>query len=137
MPTLTSQPQDTVRELIERGINGNDPSAVDDLVHSDYRYRTPTVSLEGPDPLKALFADYRKAFPDLEVVIDHQFAEDNQVCTRLTLRGTHLGPFNGTPGTGRKVNAKGVVISRIADGKIKEEWELIDELAVAGQLGLI
>ena len=137
MLTLTRQPQDLVRELIERGINQSDASAVDELVHPTYRYRTPTESLEGSEQLKALFAGYREAFPDLKIIIDQQFAEGEQVCTRLTLRGTHLGPFQGAPATGRQIQVQGVVISRITDGQITEEWELIDELALANQLGEI
>ncbi|MEM9913955.1 MAG: ester cyclase [Planctomycetota bacterium] len=136
MQTLIAEPQDTVRQLIERAINQNELSAVDELVHPEYRYRTPTETLEGPEQLKALFASYRKAFHDLQVVIDQQFADDEQVCTRLTLRGTHLGSFQGTPATGRRIQVQGVVISRVAEGRIVEEWELIDGLAVVDQLGL-
>ncbi|MBB6430095.1 ester cyclase [Algisphaera agarilytica] len=136
MITANTKAQDIVRELIERGINQNDLSAVDDLVHPDYRYRTPTESLQGPEQLKTIFTGYREAFPDLEVIIDQQFAEGGKVCTRLTLCGTHLGAFQGEPGTGRRMEVQGVVISRVVDERIMEEWELMDELALVSQLGL-
>ncbi|MEM9419122.1 MAG: ester cyclase [Planctomycetota bacterium] len=137
MQTITTEAQGIVRELIERGINQNDSSVVDELVHPEYRYLTPTESFEGPEQLKALFAGYRKAFPDLKIEIDYQFAEGDQVCTRLTLNGTHLGSFKGVAATGRRMQVQGVVISRVAGARITEEWELIDELALMGQLGLI
>ena len=136
MLTANTKAQDIVRELIERGINQNDLSAVDELVHPDYRYRTPTESLQGPEQLKTLFTGYREAFPDLEVVIAQQFAEGGNVCTCLTRRGTHLGVFQGEPGTGRRMEVQGVVISRVLDKRIMEEWEFIDELALVSQLGL-
>ena len=47
-------------------------------------------------------------------------AEGDRVAARLTMRGTHLGPLNGVPATGRTVVVSGMSIERVAEGRIVE-----------------
>jgi predicted ester cyclase len=56
---------------------------------------------------------------------------------RITLRGTHQGEFMGIPPTGRQVTFTGIHISRVAGGKIAEEWGQFDALGMMQQLGVI
>jgi steroid delta-isomerase-like uncharacterized protein len=74
---------------------------------------------------------FRSALPDLAVTVDHQFANGDYVATRFTVRGTHDGELLGAPPTGRSVAMTGITVSRCEDGRIAEEWELVD---VAGLL---
>ena len=41
------------------------------------------------------------------------------------------------PPTGRHIEIKGIIIHRIQDGKIVEEWEGYDNLSIMQQLGLV
>ena len=43
----------------------------------------------------------------------------------------------GVPPTGKPVTITGIVISRVAAGKIAEEWEVLDLLGVLQQIGAI
>jgi predicted ester cyclase len=43
----------------------------------------------------------------------------------------------GIPPTGRSFRAAGIVIDRIVDGQIAEEWETRDSLGAMQQLGII
>jgi predicted ester cyclase len=43
----------------------------------------------------------------------------------------------GIPASGRHVTGAGIVISRIVNGKIQEEWECLDELGLLQQLGVV
>ena len=54
---------------------------------------------------------------------------------RCTFRGTHRGEFMGFPATGRQIRMSLMLISRIAEGKIAEEWEIWDGAGMAQQLG--
>ena len=40
----------------------------------------------------------------------------------------------GMPATGRNVSVHGVIHSRVVDGRIAEEWELVDMAALLQQL---
>ncbi len=53
-------------------------------------------------------------------------AEGDRVVTRLTVRGTHQGDFQGIPPTGKPVTVSGINIDRIANGKIQESWAQFD-----------
>jgi len=59
----------------------------------------------------------------------------DKVVHRFTLRGTHSGSFMGIPPTGRVVTTSGIVIDRLADGKVVESWVSLDALNLMRQLG--
>jgi predicted ester cyclase len=71
------------------------------------------------------------------VTIDAQFADGDYVTTRFTAHGTHDGELLGTPPTGRDVEISGITISRCSNGRIAEEWELVDALGVLQQVGAL
>ena len=78
-----------------------------------------------------------KAFPDLNFQVEDMIADGDKVVTRYTTRGTQRGPFGPIPPTRKRVAVSGIVVTRIADGKIVEQWGLDDRLAMLQQLGLI
>jgi predicted ester cyclase len=53
------------------------------------------------------------------------------------MRGTHDGNWLGVPATDRRVTVRMSVIHRIADGKIAEDWVLVEALGFFQQLGLL
>lgn len=131
-----ASPQAVVRRLIEEVINGQDYGRLSDLLHEEYVFRAPGEELSGAAALQALFTGYRKAFPDLHVRIDDMFASHDRVATTFTLTGTHTGPFMGLPATGRAVAVDGIVLSRVQEGRIVDEWELTDVAGLMEQLGI-
>ena len=44
---------------------------------------------------------------------------------------------DGDSSTGKEVTVSGMTISRIENGKIAEEWELLDALGMLVQLGAV
>jgi predicted ester cyclase len=79
----------------------------------------------------------RAAFPDLRWVLDEVVAEGDKVVSRFTWTGTHRATFLGIPPTGRKVTVKGVVIDRLAEGKMADSRILMDSLGLMQQLGVL
>ena len=55
----------------------------------------------------------------------------------LTANGTHRGEFIGIPATDREVTVQAVDIYRLADGRIAEQWVIIDVWGLMQQLGAI
>lgn len=74
------------------------------------------------------------AFPDLRIDIEDLIAEADRVVARLSLRGTHRGPFRGIAPTGRGVHFTAIRVYRIAGGTIVESWANQDALGLLGQL---
>jgi predicted ester cyclase len=64
-------------------------------------------------------------------------SDADQVAVPYTMTGTHKGMFQGIPATGKKIQARGVLIARFENGKIAERWGSSDELGILKQLGAV
>jgi steroid delta-isomerase-like uncharacterized protein len=91
----------------------------------------------GREGVKQIITDMRASFPDLKVTQEDQIAEGDKVVTRWSASGTHKGDFQGIPPTGKLVEVMGIVIDRIAGGKIVDHWEQFDAMSMMIQLGAI
>ena len=127
-----------VRRGIEETVNKGNFSVVDEILSTDYVYREPTVGEKrGRAGFRELVTMYRNAFPDVKLTIDEQIAEGDKVVTRWSATGTHRGELFGTAPTGKQVRVQGIIVSRIANGKIVEETEVYDALGMLRQLGAV
>ena len=123
-----------VRACLENGSRGNF-DALDAIVADDYVLHP--EGIRGADGLKQMLQGYHDALSGLRVTIDQQFADGDYVATRSTIRGTHDGELMGTPPTGNDVEVSGLTISRCRDGRIAEEWELVDVAGLLMQIGAL
>lgn len=132
----TEQNKEIARQFTEQVFNQGNLDSIDQFLAPDYvNHTTPPNFPRGPAGTKAFISMFRAGFPDLSVNIDDMIAEDDKVVIRHTTRGTHSGMFLGMPPTGRVVQVFGVDIVRIVDGKIVEDWGIIDQPALMQQLG--
>ena len=70
--------------------------------------------------------------------IEEQIAEGDKVVTRTSGSGTHRGELFGTAPTGKRVSGvPGVVVTRIANGKVVEDNWVYDALGMMRQLGVV
>ncbi|HYP41122.1 MAG TPA: ester cyclase [Chloroflexia bacterium] len=91
----------------------------------------------GREGYKALGATFLAAFPDSTVVIEDMLSEGDKVVTRYMYKATHQGELQGIPATGKQIAVPGIAIDRVVDGKIVERWDLLDQMALMQQLGVI
>lgn len=127
----------TVRSLIEEAFNKGNLSAVDELIADDYVNHAAGTDVRGRDGMKGFITTYRTALPDYHCVIEDQIAEGDKVVTRWTFRGTQDGELMGIPPTGKRVSVSGVVIDRLANGRLVETRLQADFLGMLQQLGAI
>jgi len=123
-----------VRACFENASRGNF-DALDDILTQDYVLHPEEV--RGADGLQEMVEGYRNALSGLEVDIEHQFSDGDYVATRGTVRGTHEGELMGTAPTGRSVAISVLTISRCENGRIAEEWELVDTVSLLRQIGAL
>ena len=126
-----------IRRFIDETLNKGNIEAADKFVATDVIEQVPFPG-QGPgiEGLKDVLSGMRAAFPDLHWTVHEQIAEGDKVVSRFEWTGTHRGPFLGVEPTGRPVQAWGVVIDRLQDGKIKETRILMDALGLMAQLGV-
>jgi len=68
-------------------------------------------------------AEDQAASSDAILTIEDQMAEGDKVISRLSIRGSHDQEMvTGIPPTGVKLGFTGIIINRVVDGKIAEEW---------------
>lgn len=77
-----------------------------------------------------------QAFPDGQCSVDQVVAEGDLVTVRWTARGTNTGAGNGLPATGKTAKISGITIFRVKDGKLAEEWGVMNMWGLLKQLGL-
>ena len=78
-----------------------------------------------------------KAFPDIHVVRNIQYEKDDRVFTYAYWEGTQKDAFMGIPPTNKKVHVEYMDIWRVKDGKIRENWVVMDIMGLMIQLGAI
>ena len=74
----------------------------------------------GKQGVKAYFAAFRRAVPDLYAQVHDMLADGDKVVTRKTFHGTHTGEFMGLPPTGNAISVDVIDIVRVRDEKFVE-----------------
>jgi predicted ester cyclase len=106
----------------EEFVNQQDLTAADRNFSADYEEHgsdAPLGSAPGPDGPKQYLASAFKRFPDIHVTIKDIIAEGDKVVVRNTWRATDSQ-------TGKKIQFAGIVIWRIAGGKLAERWAYLE-----------
>ena len=127
-----------IGRFIEEVINQGRLEVCDQIVEENFIELDPLPGQsQGRQGLKDVIAMMRAGFPDIHWVSDEIIASGDKVVTRFTWTGTHRGPFMGIPATNHGVTVKGVVIDRLASGKMSDSRILMDSLGMLQQLGVI
>jgi steroid delta-isomerase-like uncharacterized protein len=134
----TAENKKVIAAFVKEVINEGRLERADDLVALDFVELDPFPGQQqGREGLKDVIGGMRAAFPDIHWVMEEMVAEGDKVVSRFTWTGTHRATFLGIPSTGRRVTVKGVVIDRLADGKMADSRILMDALRMMQQLGVI
>ena len=119
--------------------NGRKPHVADEIFAAGHVHHDPSCRWvpDGPDGMKQLCAVYYTAFPDAHWGVDEIFETGDRVVARWTGTGTHRNDLAGFAPTGKPVHVAGIMIFRIANGKIAETWDVWDTLGMMQQLGVV
>jgi steroid delta-isomerase-like uncharacterized protein len=114
-----------------------DLERIEELFAPDFVRHDPGREIQGPEANRRFIKGFRAAFPDLHFTVLDQIAEGDKVAVRYRFQATHLGDFQGTPPTRKQVAYSGILIYRVANGKIAEQWTEFDLLGFLKQLGAL
>lgn len=122
----------------ERNLNVADEIFAADCITHQLQSGAETFSaVRNPEAVKHHVAEWLAGFPDLRFTIEQMLVENDRVMTQSVMRGTHSGIWLGIAPTNKEVSVRLSVIHRIADGKIAEDWVLVESLGFFQQLGLV
>lgn len=71
-----------------------------------------------------VLAERFRAFPDSKTETLDLLVDGDRVAYRWVSQGTQTGEYRGISPSGRSIEASGLTITRIDEGKIIEEWAL-------------
>jgi steroid delta-isomerase-like uncharacterized protein len=131
------QLQKAVHSMFEDGWNRGDIASFDETIADSVLFHyadSPKTLSRGQ--MSEFIVRWREAFPDLRMDVEELLVEDNLAAARLTLTGTHEGPWADAEPTGEKVSMALMMFFRFEDGKMVELWEVDDQFGFRRQLGL-
>ena len=132
-----------VRRFVEELWNNRDLDVADEIfaadciTHQISSGSEPAASPRDPETLKRHVAEWLAGFPDLSFSVEQMIADTDRVVSRIVMRGTHTGVWLGVAPTGKRVSLRMMTVHRIANGKIVEDWVLVESLGFLQQLGLL
>jgi steroid delta-isomerase-like uncharacterized protein len=128
--------KEVVRLGFERGCNQHDLDAALELISEDYMLHDPSNPdfPGGREAHRQMCSAFMEAIRDSSCTIEDQVSEGDKVVTRFTFSGCQVKDLPDLPNKGGCFKVSGITVSRIADGKIAEEWMYMDELGMRKQL---
>lgn len=124
--------------FVEEVVNKGRFELIDELYAPDYiDHAAPPGAPAGAAGVKAVMGMFRAAFPDVHFQIVLMVSEGDMVATFVTGEGTHLGPFLGHAGTGKRCHWNSTGFFRVREGRIVEHWGVPDLLAILSQIGAL
>jgi predicted ester cyclase len=138
----TEQNKVNYRRFIEEVWNKGNLDAVEEIASPGIIFHSPPGTPPGWEGMKQLVASFRAAFPDVCLTIEDQIAERDRTVARLTITGTHGGPFRShlktLMPTGKRISIQVIdIFHHDANGKLAECWSGFDVFGMLQQLGAI
>ena len=95
-------------------------------------------SEKGRANIQAFLAGLHQTWPDIQISVVHVVAEDNWVMGRSVATATHTKTVMGVQPTNKTVTATFWDLHLFnEDGLIIETWNLMDNLAIMQQIGIL
>jgi steroid delta-isomerase-like uncharacterized protein len=127
-----------VRRAFDTLWNEVNLAGVDEIFAADFVCQTPAIQWHGDrEAIKRAAVNARAAFPDMQLGITDQIAEGDRVVSFYSGTGTHRGKWFGIAATGKLVNMSGIIVSRVTDGNVVEEWYYDDLYSLLKEMGAL
>jgi steroid delta-isomerase-like uncharacterized protein len=141
--SVVDDPKQLISRFVEelwnqRRLDVADAIFAKDCVTHQLRSGSPADALpRGPQSIKEHIARWIASFPDLHFSVEQMLCEGDRVVTQLLMEGTHQSAWMGIPPTGKKMQIRMFTVHRVVQGKIAEDWVLVESLGVFQQLGVV
>lgn len=113
---------------------------IDDCIRfyaADHKIRS-KQSAKGRDEIRKFFESMHQSWPDIHITVEHCVAEDNWVMGRSVATATHSQVVLGVQPTGKTITTTFWDLHLFDEnGLIVETWNLMDNLAIMQQIGLL
>jgi steroid delta-isomerase-like uncharacterized protein len=127
-----------VRRFFDEILGAKNMAGIDEIIADDYKNHfpgqpAPMGKADFPAAVQAFFT----AFPDLRYEVESIIAEGDRVATIGRVVGTHTGPFQGVPASGKRISVLALSQYRVRDGKIVEDYPGFNPMEIMQQIGAV
>ena len=124
---MTSEAEEKNRSLVHRFLMAHargDLDALGEMLAPEFvDHSLLPGQIPGREGYLQSAAEQHAALSNMRYIIEYQATDGEMVISRLTMRATHdRGPLFGVAPTGKKWTTPIIVINRVSEGKIAEEW---------------
>lgn len=126
MATVGHDHRELARRAIEEVCARGDFAKAPQFYSERFHDRVNSLEYHGLEGVRKSVELYRAVFPDLEITVEEQVSEGDRVASRWVARGTNRR---------RRVEVRGITISRFEDGRIVEDWGYSDTIDMLRRLG--
>lgn len=136
-------PETVVRRFYEELWNQRRLDLADEIIAADcithqLKSGAPrSAAPRGPAAIREHMQEWLAAFPDIRFQVEQMLSVGDRVVSECTIEGTHRGEWHGLPPTGKRVSIRMITIQRVHEGKIAEDWVVLESLGFFQQLGLV
>ena len=118
--------RDLIVEANRKLIIERNPSSAADFFATQYTVHVgkDDVRITSPRFVEDFVGKLLKAFPDLGVEVEILATSEDRAAWMRTCSGTHEANFMGLPPSGRRLTWRDMLVSRVENGKIAEEWHV-------------
>ena len=138
--TMPSDNATFIRRYFEEFWNQRNFGLAGDIFAPTFVFHAPIVpaGIHGADEYRQrVVTPLLTAFPDLQFTPGEAVTEGDRVAMQFMMSGTHQGPFEGIPPTGKRFAVPGMILARVAAGKIEELRGVFDGVGMMQQLGVL
>ena len=134
---VEQQNEALIRSVFDR-LSKGDEAVYQKMYAPEYGWHFPTLNPKGltREEEAGFVKLLRVGFPDIRWDIIEMVVSGDMVVARFVVSGMHTGEYQGLLPTGIKVEAGGIWIARIKNGKVIEVREETDLLGFMQQLGM-
>lgn len=125
--SIVDDNREVARTALEQVCARGDMELAPECYAEDFADHVGSLEYQGLEGVRRSTALYRALFDDLTFEVLDQVAEGDRVASRFVLSGSNRG---------RRVRMWGIVISRLRDGRIVEDWASFDGVELLRQLGI-
>jgi predicted ester cyclase len=125
--TTVDENREVARTALEQVCARGDMALAPQCYAEDFADHVGSLEYRGLEGVRHSTALYRALFDDLTFEVLDQVAEGDRVASRFVLTGSNRR---------RRVRLWGIVISRLRDGRIVEDWSAFDGVELLRQLGV-
>ena len=125
--------KDLVRRLTEEIDQKGSLDFIDKWFTPDYQAHFNGVDMDTA-AFRETYSAVLSAFSAMRHEIHFMVAENDLVTAVMTVHATHTGEWEGIAATGRNVSVADIAAFRFQDGKVAEEWVVVDMAGLNQQL---